>query len=482
MNNKLKEVYSPENFQKLGHKLVDLLTNYLQNSQNQKTTVQSWETPQEQLNFWENYHLNGQSPIRLFEDVIQHSMRLHHPHYIGHQIAVPAPLSALTGLMGELLNNGMAIYEMGPAASAIEKLVVDFMCQKAGFGEKGSGILTSGGSLANLTALLTARKVKAKSNIWEEGHQGQKLGVMVSEEAHYCIDRAARIMGLGTDGIIKVPADDNYKIRTDLLEESYRKASSEGIEIIALVGNAPSTSTGIYDDLDKLGDFAQEKNIWFHIDGAHGGAAICSEKYKYLLKGIEKADSITIDAHKMMMNPALTTFLLFRNGKDSYATFHQKAQYLWTEADAEEWFNYGKRTFECTKLMMSLRFYVLLQTYGEGIFEELVNQLYDIGRTFAEKIKVNPYLELAVQPDTNIVCFRYKLEDFSEEESNVINLKIRQEILEKNEFYIVQTNLRGIQYLRTTFMNPLTAPEMVDRLIGEVVSIGKKLASFENIK
>lgn len=477
MNNKLKEVYSPKNFQKVGYELVDLLTNYLQNSQNQETSVQTWKTPEEQLGFWKNYELNSESPIQLFEKVLENSMRLHHPHYIGHQVAVPAPLSALTGLMGELLNNGMAIYEMGPAASAIEKIVVDFMCQKAGFGEKGSGILTSGGSLANLTALLTARKVKAKNDVWEEGHQGQ-IGVMVSEEAHYCIDRAVRVMGLGTEGIIKVPADDNYKIRTDLLEVSYQKAKKEGIEIIALVGSAPSTSTGIYDDLDTLGDFAQTKNIWFHIDGAHGGAAICSEKYKHLLKGIEKADSITIDAHKMMMTPALTTFLLFRNGKNSYATFHQKAQYLWTEADAEEWFNYGKRTFECTKLMMSLRFYVLLQTYGESIFEELVNQLYNAGRIFADKIKAHPNMELAVEPDTNIVCFRYKLEGFSEEKLNKINLKIRQEILEKNEFYIVQTNLRGTHYLRTTFMNPFTTPEMMDKLIDKVVGIGKNMIAM----
>jgi len=468
MKKSLLDAYSPEKFKKLGYELVDLLTEYLEKSQDQKNTVQNWKSPEEQLDFWENYQLNGQSPISLFENVIENSMRLHHPHYIGHQVSAPAPLSALAGLVGELLNNGMAVYEMGPAVSAIEKMVVDFMCQKVGFGKAGSGILTSGGSLANLTAMLAARTVKVKHSVWEEGHQRKRLGIMVSEEAHYCIDRAARIMGLGTEGIIQVPADENFKIKTDLLEEYYQKAVSKGIEIITLVGSAPSTSTGMYDDLDKLAAFAQEKNIWFHIDAAHGGGAICSKKYKHLLKGVERADSVTIDAHKMMMTPALTTFLLFRDGKNSYATFQQKAQYLWAENETEEWFNLGKRTLECTKLMMSLRFFVLLQTYGESIFEDLVNQLYDLGKEFAEKIKIESNLELAIEPDTNIVCFRYVEDNLSDEKLNEINSKIRQKILEKSEFYIVQTNLRGKHYLRTTFMNPFTNTGIMDKMIKEI--------------
>ena len=128
---------------------------------------------------------------------------------------------------------------------------------------------------------------RAGNDVWENGISN-KLAIMVSEEAHYCIDRAVRIMGLGEKGIVKIPVDENFALNTELLEESYNKTIHEGYEVIAIVGSAPSTATGIYDDLDTIGDFALEKGIWFHIDAAHGGGAIYSSKYKIIAKGNEE--------------------------------------------------------------------------------------------------------------------------------------------------------------------------------------------------
>jgi L-2,4-diaminobutyrate decarboxylase len=156
-------------------------------------------------------------------------------------------------------------------------------------------------------------------------------------------------------GIIKVPVDEHYKMKTEFLEPLYQKAKSEGIIVLGVVGSAPTTSTGIYDDLTAIGHFCQKHDLWYHIDAAHGGPAVLSAKYKHLMQGCDLADSITVDAHKMMMTPSLTTMLFFRKPEDSYKTFAQKAQYLWSDS-TEEWYNYGKRTMECTKIMLSSRF------------------------------------------------------------------------------------------------------------------------------
>jgi len=223
----------------------------------------------------------------------------------------------------------------------------------------------------------------------------------------------------------------------------------------------------MHDDLNAIAEFAQQQNIWFHIDGAHGGGAIYSKKYKHLLNGIEKADSVVIDGHKMLMMPTLMTFVLFKKKSDSFANFTHKADYLFQQAE-EEWYNMAKRTFECTKEMMSIKFYVLLKTYGPEVFNQFVTQLYNLGTEFANKVKQNPQFELALTPHSNIVCFRYVDAQLSEEELNQLNGEIRSKILKQGDFYIVQTTLSGKTYLRLTFMNPQTTPEVMDELLKEV--------------
>ncbi|WKB80704.1 aminotransferase class I/II-fold pyridoxal phosphate-dependent enzyme [Cellulophaga lytica] len=465
---KLVEAYSPEDFRKRGHDLIDELANHFENTlQNKNNKTIHWNQPKDEHIFWKEFLNNGDKK-NLFNTIIAHSIHVHNPKYIGHQVTPTLPITALSALVSASLNNGMAVYEMGVAASAIERIVTDYLCTKVGFTTASNGILTSGGTLANLTALLTARKAKVTTNVWAKGNTNS-LGIMVSEEAHYCVDRAARIMGLGDAGIIKIPSTPNFNMNIELLEEYYKKAKDKGIEIFAIVGSAPSTSTGIFDDLEAIATFSKQKNIWFHVDGAHGGAAIFSKTYKHTVKGIEKADSIVIDGHKMMMMPALTTALLFKDGNTSHTTFSQKADYLLEESKEEDWYNIAKRTFECTKTMASIHWYTILKTYGEEIFDEYVTTLYDLGQQFAEMVTATPNLEIAIQPASNIVCFRYVSPKLSEKETNTLNEKIRQTLLEKEEFYIVQTKLKGKHYLRVTIMNPFTTKAHLQQLLERVL-------------
>jgi L-2,4-diaminobutyrate decarboxylase len=481
MKNLLNEAYNADNFRHQAHELVDILADFLQSSQNQDITKTiPWQEPEDSLAYWQNDFADDvlKNPNDLFRKIIEKSTNLHHPRYMGHQVSTTAPLAVLSGLLTGILNNGMAVYEMGIVSNPIERIVTDWLAQKIGFPEAGGGFLTSGGTLANLTALLAIRAVASPNDVWTEGNQ-ELYSVMVSEEAHYCVDRAARIMGWGEAGIIKIPVNDKFQIRVEVMESHLEKAKKEGRKVLAVIGSACSTSTGAYDDLNVLADFCEKYGIWLHVDGAHGGAVVVSEKYKHLTEGIERADSVVIDFHKMMMIPALCTALIFKRPQDAFHTFHQKAQYLWDNPSSQDWFNSGKRTFECTKLMMGVKVYAMLRMYGESVFEQMVDELYDKGKEFATMVRESVNLELAVEPEANIVCFRYKPPHHWD--INRFNSMIRRKLLENGDFYIVQTSLQGSIYLRVSLMNPFTSKDDIKQLLSDIEKIAQTLLSNEII-
>ncbi|SDJ74835.1 L-2,4-diaminobutyrate decarboxylase [Catalinimonas alkaloidigena] len=473
MQDLLSQAYDPEAFRQQGHQLIDQLADYLAQARaGTALPVMPWREPAEQLARWQQE--SGQpndatDPLALLQAVVQESIHLHHPRYMGHQVCAPVPLAALAGLVSNLLNNGAAVYEMGSVSTALEKIVVGELARAIGFPLDADGVLTSGGTLANLTALLAARQLKAGFNAWHEGTE-PRLALLVSEEAHYCVSRAVKVMGWGEGGIIKVPVNDRFQIRLDALEDCKAQAEAEGRQVIAVVGSACSTSTGAYDDLNGLADFCDRHGLWLHVDGAHGGGVVFSEKYRSRVRGLERADSVAIDFHKMLMTPALVTGLVFRQGKHAYASFAQRAQYLLGDTPEDEWYNLAHRTYECTKLMMSLKVYTLLRTYGPALFAQNVDRLYDLAQTFAQKIQAHPQFQLPVAPQANIVCFRYCPE--GEADLNALNRRIRRQLLEEGNFYIVQTQLGSDVYLRTTLMNPFTSETDLDALLTEVERIG----------
>ncbi len=471
----LSEAYDPKRFRQWGHELIDLLSDYIEQLATD-TPVLQYNDPEAQWQYWQQdaQQAPTDTPLPLFEDILQRSIHLHHPRYIGHQVATPAFAGALAGLVSDLLNNGTGVYEMGMVSNALERVLTDWLAQRIGFDAAAGGFLTSGGSLANLTALLAARQHQAFGNVWKEGH-GQALAIMVSEEAHYCIDRAARIMGLGDAGIIKVPVNEKFQIETELLNAYYQQALEAGRQVIAVVGCACSTATGSFDHLEALAAFCAEKQLWLHVDAAHGGAVVFSEQHKALVKGIEKADSVTIDFHKMLLTPALATALVFRQSGTAYQVFAQQAQYLWDAQQTTEWQNSGKRTFECTKFMMAIKAYAILKTHGEIIFTQNVERLFALAQRFADLVQQHPDFELALRPEANIVNFRYI--NTNGANLNDVNRTTRQALLHRGSFYIVQTMLYDALYLRVSIMNPLTSEADLVALLHEVAVLGATAVS-----
>ncbi|MEN0004848.1 MAG: aminotransferase class I/II-fold pyridoxal phosphate-dependent enzyme [Bacteroidota bacterium] len=472
----LRQAYDPEQFRKDGYALVDLLADHLARtsakqevaSNGQMEQALPWIAPEESLAFWQKDKQTADaSPATFFEQVLAQSVQLHNPHYMGHQISPPVPVSALAGFLGDFINNGMGVYEMGMASSTLERVVVTELAKAIGFGEQADGVLTSGGTLGNLTALLTARRLKAKSDVWNEGGN-QQLALMVSEQAHYCVDRAVRIMGWGAEGIIKVPCNDRFEMRTDLLEHYYQEATASGKQVIAVVGSACSTSTGSFDDLSAIAAFCKEHALWFHVDGAHGGATVYSEKYRHLVKGIELADSVVVDFHKMLMTPSITTALVYCKGLDSYQTFSQEAQYLWAKNESPEWYNLAKRTFECTKLLLSVRVYSIMRTHGTALFDAFVSTCYDLGKTLAGLVIARANFSLLTPPACNIVCFRYEKEGV---DLNALNERIREQLKVEGTYYIVQTKIKGETWLRTTLTNPFTEVRHLEGLLDRIEEV-----------
>ena len=469
MESKISNAFSPEDFRANGHQLIDILADHLSKSQsNDPAPTISLETPDDQLKFWQD-DLNSPSlddPRELFKNILSRSINLYSRRCMGHQVPPPAPAAVLGLLLSSFLNNGSAVYEMGMTGNALEKIVTETLAQKFGLGAGASGFVTSGGTLGNLTVLLTARA--AVTDVWDHGlGSHNNLAIMVSEESHYSVDRAARVMGLGTEGIIKVPVNAKYQLRTDLLDEYLEKAETLGKRVFCIIGCACSTSTGAYDDLQAIGAFAIKNKIWFHVDGAHGAAAIYSPQYKHLLDGIELADSVIIDFHKMMLTPSLSTAVIYKRASDSYKTFAQKAQYLWADQEKEEWHNSGKRTFECTKPMNILSIYTLMRMYGDELFKQNIETLFSLAQEFAALIKINKNFELACEPQSNIVCFRYASRGSTEE----ANKKILQHLLADGRYYIVSTTLNETQYLRTAIMNPLTRISELAELLDLIDSL-----------
>lgn len=397
--------------------------------------------------------------------VLVASNHLHHPRAIGHQVAAPLPAAALCDLVGSLLNNSMAVYEMGPVVTAMERSVIAWMARVLGLPADADGVLTSGGSAGNLTALLAARAAH-RPDARRDGTDGRSLAVLVSAQAHYSIARAVQIMGWGQGGAVPVPVDDRFKLRPEALEGALATARAAGREPIAVVASACTTATGSYDPLGPVADFAARHGLWMHVDGAHGAAAALVPELRPRVAGIERADSVVWDAHKMLLMPSLVTGLVFRDGARSYETFSQEAGYLLGSDPKDEWFNLGHRTLECTKSMMSLKLYACLAAYGTDLFAAHVRRTFAMARTFAALVREAPDFELASEPEANIVCFRHRAKDVYD--LDWFQDDLRQKILKSGRFYLVRTRLPSGVWLRGTIMNPQTAEQDLQELLAAI--------------
>lgn len=496
---RLVAAYDPQRFRMAAAQWGELLATHLESVQRRETRVLNWVEPQANIadaDRWleglsiESATGNQQSVSR-FADIVrqmlEHGHNLHHPRYIGHQVPAPVPMAGLFDAVGSVTNQVMAIYEMGPWATAVERALINRLGQQIGWQQDSfAGLVTHGGSLGNLTGLLTARNVMCGDS-WEDGvaKTDEPLAIIVHGGAHYSIARAAGVLGLGTKHVFRAALDGRQKLDPQKLDEQLRDLTAKQHRVIAVSACACATPIGAFDPLREIAAVCQKHKVWMHVDAAHGGSALFSHRYRHLLDGIDQADSVVWDAHKMMFMPALCAFVLYRNKQHRFETFRQDAPYLFDpSAPGMAEYDSGMLTLECTKRAAAYGLWGTWSLFGQQLFEDLVDVTFDLGRIFYEKLLATDDFVPLHEPECNIVAFRHippALKSASPEALGVFQLELRRRLIESGQFYIVQTYHGGVGALRVTIINPLTTTDDLDELLVALREVGVQLLKSDRL-
>lgn len=447
-----------EEFTQAGRATVDALADYVNLSQRGLAPVVRRSSPDDiasRLRLTEYIRDGGMTTESLQEFLrtfLSEGTRLHHPAYLAHQVASPDFPAALADFVHGVSNNVSAVYEMGASAASVEFAVIRWMLDQVGFGAGAGGVLTHGGSLANLTALLAARAAAAPE-AWEEGVP-RDLVLLAPESAHYSLARATAVLGLGKDAVVPVPADRFGRIDITRLPG----ALPPGKRPMALVASACITGTGLYDDLRAIGEWCQGQGIWLHVDGAHGASALLSPRHRHLLDGIDLADSVIWDAHKMLRASGVAAAVLTRDAVRLDAAFRQEASYLFY---GEQNFDSIGRTVEGTKAELGLKVFLNLAWRGERGIGEYVARQYDTAHRFWELASRRPAFQCAYEPESNIVCFRLRAPDADQQ-------AIREQLMAEGSYHLTSTEIDGERWLRVTVMAPATDEATLRALLDRV--------------
>ncbi len=407
----------------------------------------------------------------MVDAMLAHAQNLHHPHYIGHQVPAPVPIAGLCDAVGSVTNQPMAVFEMGPWATAVERALVDALGEQLGFPPGTfAGFITHGGSLANYTALLTARNV-ALGEVWEQGvNVDAQAPVMLTQaDAHYSIARAAGMLGLGTRNVVKVGLDDRRRMDPAALRIELEHARSTGRKVIAVCASCCTTPIGAFDPLPAIADLCEEFGVWLHVDAAHGGAACFSPKWRHLVEGIDRADSVVWDAHKMLFVPALCAFVFYKNRAHRFEAFRQDAPYLFDPTDpGKAEYDVGLQTVECTKRAAGFGLWGVWSLFGVDLLRTLIEGTFDLAQQFHQLLSEQSDFLPLHEPQCNIVVFRYRPAEWialSDEELGLRQMELRRDLIGSGQFYITATKLDGSGALRVTIMNPLTTLHDLQQLL-----------------
>ncbi|MBC8405345.1 MAG: aminotransferase class I/II-fold pyridoxal phosphate-dependent enzyme [Planctomycetes bacterium] len=403
--------------------------------------------------------------LRILKDYLDRTTRVRDPRFMAHQVAVPYPESAMGEMLHSLTNNGYGTYEMGPQAAALELELVDWFLQKIGW-TQGSGLLTHGGSLANLTALLSARAATFPQ-AWQDGTPSQAI-MLAPEVSHYSVQRSAAMLGLGTKQVWSIPVNDRGMVCPDGLDRLLQTAAAQGKQVMAVVANACATATGLFDPLPEIVALCKQYQVWLHVDGCHGASVLLSDKHRHLVVGIDGADSVSWDAHKLLGSSALCAAVLYREEVSAYRTFDQDESYLSSGAAGEEL--PFLRSVECTKSGLGMRLFMVLAVHGEQKLAADLERMFQNAQDLYQLMQQNPELEVAMQPQSNIVLFRPNVPNSAIE-------PIRRQLIDNGNAYLSAADFDGKRWLRACLMNPETGMNQFTSLSMEVLRLAKAVGT-----
>jgi L-2,4-diaminobutyrate decarboxylase len=412
---------------------------------------------------------------RLRRDVLSDANRLCHPRAMGHQVSAPLPAAVWTESVTAALNQSGAVWEMSPVGTIVEARVLRWMCDLAGLGGEAGGVFTSGGTEATFVALLAARAA-VLPDAWAKGVGPEPPVVLHGEHAHYAVARAVGELGIGTDNAVAIPSR-AFRMDVAALAAEIDRQRSRARKILAVVATAGSTATGSFDDLDAIGRLCETHGLWLHVDGAHGASALFSDAHRHRLAGIERARSIAWDPHKMMLMPLCASVVLVRDERDLEAAFSQKAPYLFHGRGWDQ----GVRSFQCSRRTDAVKVWVALQRHGAAGIGALYDRLCETARALHEAVARRPELEALHEPESNILCFRWRGDGrLDGARLDALNLRLREGYNRSGEGWITTTLVGGRRVLRCAVMNPRTTTADVERVLDGLAALARSLGGVRS--
>jgi len=485
--------------ERLGRAAAEIVLEYARSLDTRRVCSKATPADLEKL-FDEPLPREGGEALEVFQrfaqEIVPHAMHIPSPRYYGLFNPTPLPVAVWADALASALNQNGAAWRNSPAASVVEAQVLRWLCEIVGYPPESFGTMTSGGSEANLVALKCARD-RAADLVRDEGLRrarrrndhaiesrdgpsGPRDGtrdssrligdfvVYASDQCHYSFEKSVDILGLGRRNLRKIGTDETFRIRTDLLRREVESDLAAGNVPVCVAGAAGATSTGVIDPLDELADISVEFGVWFHVDAAYGGALAMSETYRHRLRGIERADSITIDPHKWMFVPFAAGATLVRAGASVLRdAFDITPEYLSEErggADVPyDFFRYGQLG---TRRFNALKVWAALKTLGTRGYARLIERQIELTEHLAARIVGLENFETVGQVETAVCCFRFmppEVQDANEQDD--LQRALQQRVERSGEAWISTTVLRGRRTLRANINSFLTERRHVDDLV-----------------
>jgi aromatic-L-amino-acid/L-tryptophan decarboxylase len=477
----------PERFRRLAHETVDLVADYLAGIR--ERPVFRPMTPAERATLMEDsLDAAGVDPGDLLDrvrtTVLPHAMGNGHPRFFGWVNSAPAPMGILADLLAAALNPSCAGGDH--AAIYVERAAVRWLMELIGFPTDGSmGLLVSGGSAATLIALAAARHRAATEDGWSVRREGlqrarRPLVLYVSPDGHSCIQKAAELLGLGSEAIHRVSIDESHRIDVGALRAAVAADRAAGAHPFCVAASAGTVSTGAIDPLAEIADLCAAERLWLHVDGAYGamGAALPAHRARYA--GLERADSIALDPHKWLSVPVECGAVLVRDGDLLRQAFSLVPDYLRTETDRGfgglPW--YSEYGIQQTRGFRALKLWMTLRHLGRDGVRNLVARHLALARHLASLVDAGPDLERLAAVELSIVCFRYAPTGLRGDDGvlDLLNTRVMQAVQAGGDAFLTQTTLRGRFALRACVLHYGTTEADVVALIDAVRQAGARLA------
>ncbi|HYP39976.1 MAG TPA: aminotransferase class I/II-fold pyridoxal phosphate-dependent enzyme [Chloroflexia bacterium] len=467
----------------LGHRMVDDMFAYLETVRERPV----WQPiPDDVAGSFRAPLPQGEQPAETVYEEFQRNILPYplgniHPRFWGWVMGNGTPLAMLSEMLAAGMNPNMGGGDH--VANRVEMQVIEWLKEMLGYSAEASGLLVSGGSMANLLGLAVARNHRCGFDVRNEGvgASPQPMTMYGSSEMHSSLQRASEVLGLGNSALRRIPVRDDYKIDVAALLRAIKEDVEAGYKPICLIGNAGTVNTGAMDPLSELADIAEEHGMWFHVDGAFGALAYLSPDLRHMVQGLERADSVAFDLHKWLYLPFEAGCVLVHDREAHKRTFALVPDYLKHgdrgTASGPMWFSeYG---LQLTRGFRALKVWMALKTYGAQKMGRLIRQNVMQAAYLGRLVEESPQLELLAPIELNVVCFRFVLPGLDDAKLNALNEELLIRLQEAGLAVPSGTLLRGRYAIRCAITNHRSRQEDFDALVADVVRIGEDLVAEE---